>query len=190
MSAVVIYTPPPPVRAAVHAALSELPKAMTSPDAMAILYAITTQEDPEGARRQIIRKGNKLVPEGPAAGLWQFEQGGGCAGVLRHPASRPHALKLCAQNGIPATAAALWEALPTNDILAAASARLLLWTDPAPLPKHRTAGAEEIAWQYYLRTWRPGAYTRGTPAVQAQLRAKWAKAWEHAVYAVTNECAP
>jgi hypothetical protein len=45
------------------------------------------------------------------------------------------------------------EALAWNGPLAAAFARWLLYTDPAPLPK---IGAENGAWNYYLRNWRPG----------------------------------
>ena len=40
-----------------------------------------------------------------------------------------------------------------DDVLAAAFARLLLFTDPAKLPK---LGDADGAWQLYLRTWRPG----------------------------------
>ena len=187
MPAVIIYTPPPPVRQAVRTALSELPRVMDTVDARAHLYAITLQEDPSGHRRQIINRRGKLLPEGPAAGLWQFEQGGGCVGVLTHNASHAHALRVCAQHGVQPSPAALWAALPTNDVLAAACARLLLWTDAAPLPKIADPDAEERAWQYYLRNWRPGAYDRGNPAVRRALRAKWAQNWADAVYAATSE---
>lgn len=187
MSAVIIYTPPPEVRRAVAEALSQLPRQMDTRDARAHLYASTLQEDPEGHRRQIIKRKGKLVPEGPAAGLWQFEQGGGCVGVLTHNASHAHALRLCALHGVQPSPAALWSALPTNDVLAAGCARLLLWTDSAPLPRIGEPDAEERAWQYYLRNWRPGAWSRGTPKVRAELRAKWAKNWADAVYAATNE---
>ena len=37
--------------------------------------------------------------------------------------------------------------------VAAGFARLLLWTDPRPLP---AIGDVKAAWQYYLRNWRPG----------------------------------
>ena len=40
-----------------------------------------------------------------------------------------------------------------NDMLAAAMARLLLWTDPAPLPQ---VGDIEGSWNYYARLWKPG----------------------------------
>ena len=51
-----------------------------------MLLAIGLQESRLTHRRQI---------GGPARGLWQFERGGGVAGVLRHAASRDHALSVC-----------------------------------------------------------------------------------------------
>jgi hypothetical protein len=187
MSAVIIYTPPPEVRLAVHEALAVLPANMGGKDSIAYLYASTLQEDPNQSRRQIVKRKGKLVPEGPAAGLWQFEQGGGCAGVLRHKASRSHAERLCAERGIAATPAALWAALPHDDVLAAACARLLLRTDHQKLPAYTHSCAEQVYWEIYLRTWRPGAYHNGSPTDQAELRAKWSKNWANAVYAVTHE---
>lgn len=46
------------------------------------------------------------------------------------------------------------------------------------LPK---VGAEDDAWALYVRTWRPGAYARGTPAQRADLRAKWSRNYAPAV---------
>lgn len=68
-------------------------------------------------------------------------------------------------------ATAVHPALEVDDVLAAGFARLLLWTDPHRLP---AVGDVEGAWQLYLRTWRPGAYTRGAPTKRAELRQKWA----------------
>ncbi|MFC0669487.1 Arm DNA-binding domain-containing protein [Azotobacter chroococcum] len=48
---------------------------------------------------------------------------------------------------------AVYAALEHDDILAAAFARLLLWTDPAPLP---AVGEVAKSWDLYVRTWRPG----------------------------------
>ena len=50
------------------------------------------------------------------------------------------------------------EALATADPLAAAFARLLLWTDPRPIP----SGSPQAAWDYYIRNWRPGKPHRHT----------------------------
>lgn len=65
--------------------------------------------------------------------------------------------------------------------LAAGLARLLLYTDPARLPE---LGKESEAWDLYLRTWRPGAYDRGTAAQRAGLRKKWAANYAAALEAV------
>ena len=186
MAAVLIYTPPPKVVQAVNTALSQLPNAMDTPDARQMLYTPGFQESLLLHRRQIIKKGGKLVPEGPAKGLWQFERGGGCRGVLEHWSTRDLARSLCVAHGVHATPQAVWDALEFNDVLAASMARLLLWTDPKPLPKRNEAGAEEAGWAYYLRTWRPGAWTRGNAEQRAELRAKWHRCWESAIKVVQS----
>jgi hypothetical protein len=124
-------------------ALALLPPSFDTPNARRMLLTIQPQEDAEQRRRQ--------WPAGPARGLWQFEQGGSVAGVLRHRASMAHARRICQLMGVVAEPAAVHAALQDNDPLAAVFARLLLWTDPDPLPTTVEAG-----WQYYLRTWRPG----------------------------------
>lgn len=48
-------------------------------------------------------------------------------------------------------AASVWRAIEGHDRLATAFARLLLWTDPHPIPTE-----ERAAWDCYLRLWRPG----------------------------------
>jgi len=65
----------------------------------------------------------------------------------------------------------IWVVIGFDDVLAAGLARLLLWSDPRRLP---AVGDEEGSWALYLRTWRPGAYDRGTPSQRNALRAKWA----------------
>lgn len=130
---------------AIAPALALLPARMSSREAEIMLLAITQQEDPEQRRRQ--------WPTGPARGLLQFEQGGGVRGVLNHPSSRDHARRVCAARGVAPEPAAVWAALERDDVLAFAFGRLLLWTDPKPLPgEHDAAGG----WDLYLRTWRPG----------------------------------
>lgn len=148
-------------------ALLLLPAKMTSPQAELMLLAIGLQESELKHRRQ---HGN-----GPARSLWQAEQGGGMvAGLLgfHNQDVQDLARGLCAVRGVPAQPRAVWEAIEHDDVLAAGLARLLLFTDPARLPG---LGDEEGAWQLYLRTWRPGAFTRGTAAKRAELRQKWAK---------------
>ncbi|MNG31598.1 hypothetical protein D3C84_1174300 [compost metagenome] len=61
---------------------------------------------------------------------------------------------------------AVYVAIEHDDVLAAALARLLLWTDPGKLPK---LGDEQGAWDLYLRTWRPGKpHPETWPALYAQ----------------------
>lgn len=150
------------VEKAIKPAFTLLPARMRSREALVMLLAIGLQESEFKHRRQ--------MGDGPARGLWQFEKGGGVAGVLQHKASAAHADFACKSRSIAATATAVHAALEHDDVLAAVFARLLLWTDPKPLP---TLNDIDGAWQLYLRTWRPGAYTRGTAEQKAALRKKW-----------------
>lgn len=129
----------------IPAAFHLLPKEMGTRHAIAFLLAIALQESKCCHRRQI---------RGPARGFFQFEKGGGVKGVLSHPSSRPHAEAVMRALAYPDTAVeTAYAAIEHNDVLAAAFARLLLWTDPAPLPAQDDPST---AWQVYLRTWRPG----------------------------------
>lgn len=129
---------------AIAPAFALLPAKMAGKRATVMLLGIGLQESRLQFRRQI---------GGPARGLWQFEQAGGVRGVLTHPSSRPHALEVCAARDVEPTAPAVYEALERDDVLAAAFARLLLWTDPKPLP---ALGQVQEAWGLYARVWRPG----------------------------------
>lgn len=133
----------------VSAALSRLPERMDTPRARVMLLAIGLQESRLEHRAQIISGGRR----GPARGLWQFEAGGGVRGVMRHHASAADARRVCQWRGVPFEQRAIWERLETDDVLAAAFARLLLWTDVYPLP---AVGQPEDAWDLYVNTWRPG----------------------------------
>ena len=133
----------------VNEALRLLPPAMDSKEARVMLYAIGLQESRFVHRAQVIDGGGK----GPARGYWQFERGGGVTGVLRHPASRFWMHSACNARNVPAQPMNVWLALEADDVLAAAAARLLLFTDPAKLP---AIGEQAEALRYYLRIWRPG----------------------------------
>ncbi|MGE8449110.1 MAG: hypothetical protein ACN6OP_00520 [Pseudomonadales bacterium] len=133
------------IQTAVNPALALLPVKMDTPAARLLLLAIGLQESRFLYRRQI---GN-----GPACGLWQFERGGGVRGVLTHPASREHAYRICGIRGVEPVAAAVHPALEADDVLAAAFARLLMWTDAWRLP---AVGDVQGGWEIYVRTWRPG----------------------------------
>lgn len=138
------------MKTAIGPALELLPKGFDSKAARAMLLAIGMQESRLTFRRQI---------GGPAVGFWQFEKGGGVKGVMTHPLSTEHAKAVCASRGVPFSSDAIYKALPTDDVLAAAFARLLLWTDPKPLPGQSDA---EGGWECYQRNWRPGKPHRET----------------------------
>lgn len=133
------------------AALAGLPPNMDTPQARVQLIAIGLQESRLIHRAQIVK--GKPGAKGPARGLWQFEKGGGVRGVLRHKASAPYLPYVADEEE------ALWLALEADDVLACRLARLLLWTDPRPLPKRGDAAA---GWNYYIRNWRPGKPHPGT----------------------------
>ena len=115
------------------------------------LIAISGQEANWTER---IQSGN-----GAAHGLFQFERRGGVAGVLGDIATNRLALAACRLVGIATNSAAVWGAFATStgDNLSVAFARLLLWSDPRPLPD---VGDEDGGWDTYQRNWRPGAPSR------------------------------
>lgn len=136
------------LQSAINPALELLPAQMTSDTARILLLAFGLQESQYLTRVQ--------MAGGPARGWWQFERGtpatrGGVTGVMLHQASAPHLLDVCNRRGVPFESAAIWNALTWDDILAAALARLLMWTDPRALPTDSAGG-----WDLYMRTWRPG----------------------------------
>lgn len=142
---------------AINEALALLPKAMDSAKARVIMIAIGLQESRFLHRRQLV--GNPPKPTGPAAGYWQFERMGGVNGVLQHRATSSLAREVCKSRGVLPTPLAVWEAMQHDDVLAAAFARLLLYSDPKSLPE---IGDVNGAWDLYIRTWRPGKPHRST----------------------------
>lgn len=129
-------------RNAIICALDLLGQKYDSPEARQFMAAIAYQESNFEHRHQI---------GGPAHGFWQFERGGGVVGVMNHHSSKADARRICDHYGIPYNSRDVYAAIETNDELAAAFARLLLWTDPKPIPTDA-----DVAWEYYIRTWRPG----------------------------------
>lgn len=128
-------------------ALSLLPMKMDSLRARALVMAIGFQESKFEFRFQIV---------GPARGYWQFERQGGVRGVLTHPSSIQEAQQVIKDLDFYNTSdieIMCHNLIAYNDILAAAFARLLLWTSPKQLP---SAFQEQEAWEYYLECWRPG----------------------------------
>lgn len=139
-------------------ALSLLPEKMDSKEARVMLVAIGLQESRFQHRRQLV--GNPPRPVGPAKSYWQAERGGGMVhGVRTHPATKAIAASLYKARGVAPTNQAIWDAIENDDVLAAALARLLLWTDPHKLP---AVGDVDAAWDLYIRTWRPGKPHRHT----------------------------
>lgn len=110
--------------------------------AVRMLLATAWQESRFKHRKQV---------GGPAKGYWQFEAEGGVRGVLEHHASKALAAGVCAALDHLATREWVYEAIKYDAVLACAFARLLLWTDPKPLPDTEGEG-----WKYYLNLWRPG----------------------------------
>lgn len=129
--------------------LARLPLAMDTKPAELMLLTIGLQESKFEHRYQVLNGGGK----GPARGFWQFERGGGVRGVMGHHTTTGHAYRLCAEQGVAWDAAAIWAKLEFDDLLACGFARLLLYSDPKPLPAIDDAAG---GWDLYLRTWRPG----------------------------------
>jgi len=127
----------------ISTALDILGPNFNHPKAMTMLLAIGFQESAFLHTHQI---------GGPAHGWWQFESGGGVLGVMTHHQTQRRARDIIVNRyGLPFERAEIFAQIEQDQILAAIFARLLLWTDPAPIP---TEQAE--AWNVYDRTWRPG----------------------------------
>ena len=122
-----------------------LPSHMRSDAADVMLLAIGLQES--GLEERVQRGG------GPAHGYWQFEQYGAIPGILSLQSTRRHARGVCSACHVSADSGSVWSAMATDDVLAAAFARLLLWSDPFPIPAATDADG---GWAYYLKLWRPG----------------------------------
>ncbi len=135
-------------------------------DARRFLLAIALQESALAHRRQIVAGG---AENGPASSFYQFEQGGGCKGVLTHHRAAPIMRAVCTDFNVQPTPAGLWEAMRYHDIVATIAARLLIFTLPSKLPTTAEAG-----WAQYLAAWRPG---KPHPA-------KWADNWNLATLTV------
>src|SRR5437870_3847551 len=97
-----------------------------------MLLATGLQESRFKYRFQTV-KGQPYL-KGPAKSYLQFEVGGGVKGVMQHASTRQHCIDLCAARGVAFDARAIHSAMETDDILAPAMARLLLWADGKPLP--------------------------------------------------------
>lgn len=119
-----------------------------------LLLAIALHESGLKHRHQI---------NGPALGWWQFEPSGGIKQILTTSAPARRALEDFGFN--PHNFTEVCSAVEFNDTISTIFARLLLFSDPFPIP---AAPAAQIAdphdpspyakgsFNYYNRTWQPG----------------------------------
>ncbi|MEZ5421121.1 MAG: hypothetical protein R2708_27805 [Vicinamibacterales bacterium] len=155
-----------------------MPPKMDDPRAWRQITAIGLQESEFAARRQIVRTRDGRLVDGPARSFWQGEITGGLILVLSHEATRAAAADVCRVLGYAPTPEVVYAAIEHHDVLAACLARLLLWTDPRPLPR---ADQAADGWLQYLACWRPGAPHPQTWA--AYYAAAWAADWPGTVRA-------
>lgn len=144
------------LKTSIEPALALLPSVMDTPEARVQMLATGLQESKFMFRYQKIH-GRPYI-KGPGRGFWQFERGGGVHGVMSHRATESYARMLASHH--PWDSCLIHAALENDDVLAAGFARLLLWTDPRPLPA--LDAPHEDAWLCYIRNWRPGKPHRET----------------------------
>lgn len=164
----------------VHAGLMEVYGIPNPREAEVLSVAIGMQESAFQTRDQ----GSDHIV-GPAVGYWQFEgRGGGVGEIIDSRRTAPIAAELCRNVGVAFAWEPVWRLFvtPQGDDLAAAFARLLVWKDAASLPPATPEG-EQIAFDYYLRNWRPGAWFNNAEGSQKRLdlRARWARNWSVAL---------
>jgi hypothetical protein len=121
-----------------------------SPEARVLSMAIAGQESGWTYR---VQQG-----DGPGHSFFQFEHGtpasrGGVTGLVMHPVAAPILRQFCSDWEILFDIGEIYKAIVFCDPLAYCCTRLLLWTDPAPLP---VLGDQAGAWGQYLSLWRPG----------------------------------
>lgn len=147
--------------------LSSIGGPRPSDPARRFLLAIAQQES--GPNLEARYQNSPSATPGPARGFWQFEQGGGVAGVLRHNSCKAYAEALCRRCIVVASPGAVWRALEGHDLMAVGFARLLVLTTPKALPT-----AENEGWSQYLDLWRPGK----------PHQAAWSGNWQRSASAV------
>lgn len=137
-------------------ALRLLPTTMDTPEARVQMLTIGLQESKLTYRYQVL---DDPTVKGPARGLWQFERGGGVKGVMTHPAVSRLTREVCLDRGCRFDATQIWHQIERDDVLAAALARLLIYTHPKALPR---VDDPQEGWDQYIETWRPGKPHRST----------------------------
>ena len=129
--------------------LKLLPPKFDTPEARVMMLAIGMQEARFLFRKQI---------GGPARGFFQFEEGGGVRGVLKHPSTKRVIQEVIFRLGVEPEDC--YNCLSEDDALSAVFCRLLLYTDPKALPSLTCDPSD--AWTCYIRNWRPGKPHRHT----------------------------
>jgi len=161
-----------------------LPPRLNTPNASVQVLATCGQESGFQYRTQL--------GGGPAHGWPQFElgkpgTGAGVYGVFEYPVARDWLRDVCAARHVSFDPLSIYEAIITDDVLALALARLGYYTNSRPLP---LLGQEDAAWAYYLGTWHPGDYERGTPERRQELRDRWDGYYRAALAAVRAGASP
>ena len=123
-----------------------LPSEMDTPEARLIVLATG------GVETQFRTREQDGHPAGGANGLFQMQYN--CVlDVMHNKASGNLVWNLCGVLGVTYGSNAIFDALLTNDELAACMTRLAYWCDPRPLPQ---VGDMMGAWDTYERVQRPG----------------------------------
>lgn len=153
------------------ATLAMYPAEFNTPAARAQLLAIGGVESEFLHRQQLVGAFRRWWESitGPATSYFQIERIG-IRGVLEHHRAGAMLRKALDELGYPANVEIIHQAIKHDIILAVVVARLILWIDPAPLPGPNNAWA---AYQYYLRTWRPGK-----PCDFAKWQIWYTRAWK------------
>lgn len=149
--------------------LKLLPARLDTVAARALILKIVLKES-NGVYRDQLEANGKNTVIGPALGLAQFERGGACTALLKHPLTKADTLRVLAHYGVTATPDAFWRALAVNDGLAMAAARINLVWLPEALPAITDAAESH---RQYVKAWRPGAWDRGSTADRQKLLERW-----------------
>lgn len=130
-------------------AFSNLPSEMDSPEARLLVLATGAQETQYLTRQQ---------DDGPARGLFQM-QINDIRDLMNNQMSGNHVWTLCGVLGVTYGSNAMFDALLTDDLFAAAMCRLNYWCIPRPLP---AIGDVVGCYAYYELAQRPGkpSYSR------------------------------
>lgn len=173
-------------------ALAGMPPVFDSPAARCMLLAIALQEGGAllAGRQALRRQGAQLRPRrlGPARSFWQNERSS-IRAVMTDPRTDDLAARLLEAAAFPHDSAAVHARLERADadLVACQLNRLLLYLDPRPLPAP-VRGNALVAFEYYVRNWRPGAVR--TAAGRTGAFRRWRAQWPTAVALTAGQVPP